>query len=61
MIRGPLFPCPVFRLPIALDEFKRELIVETLQNHDGKLQETADEIGIHRATLWRKMRKMKIA
>jgi PAS domain S-box-containing protein len=45
----------------ALDEFERELIVETLQKHDGKLQETANEMGIHRATLWRKMKKMKIA
>ena len=45
----------------ALDEFERELIVETLQKHDGKLQETADEIGIHRATLWRKMKRMRIA
>lgn len=39
----------------------RQLIVETLQRHDGKLKEAADEIGIHRATLWRKMKKMKIA
>jgi PAS domain S-box-containing protein len=45
----------------ALDEFERDLIVETLQKHGGKLQETADEMGIHRATLWRKMKKMKIA
>jgi DNA-binding NtrC family response regulator len=36
------------------------MIVETLQRHDGKLQETASEMGIHRATLWRKMKKMKI-
>ncbi len=45
----------------ALDEFERDLILETLQKHGGKLKETANEIGIHRATLWRKMKKMKIA
>jgi PAS domain S-box-containing protein len=45
----------------ALDEFERDLIVETLQKHDGKLQETADEMGLHRTTLWRKMKKMNIA
>jgi transcriptional regulator with PAS, ATPase and Fis domain len=45
----------------ALDEFERDLILETLQKHNGKLKEAANEIGIHRATLWRKMKKMKIA
>jgi PAS domain S-box-containing protein len=45
----------------ALDDFEKGLILETLQKHGGKLEETAREMGIHRATLWRKMKKMKIA
>jgi PAS domain S-box-containing protein len=44
----------------ALAEFEGELIIETLRKHGGKIKEAAEELGIHRATLWRKMKKLHI-
>jgi PAS domain S-box-containing protein len=44
----------------ALAEFEGELILETLRKHGGKIKEAAEELGIHRATLWRKMKKLNI-
>jgi transcriptional regulator of acetoin/glycerol metabolism len=44
----------------AMDEFEQELILETLRKHDGKVKEAAEELGMHRSTLWRKMKKLKI-
>ena len=46
---------------MAVRDFERELIVETLQKHDGKIKEASEEMGIHRSTLWRKIRKMNIS
>ncbi len=45
----------------TVEEFEKELILETLRKNNGKIQDAAEEIGIHRATLWRKMKRMKIA
>jgi len=45
----------------AVDEFEHELILEILRKHDGKVKEAAEELGMHRSTLWRKMKKLKIA
>jgi len=42
-----------------LDVVEHEVIRETLRKHGGRVKEAADELGIHRATLWRKMKKMK--
>jgi PAS domain S-box-containing protein len=44
----------------AVDEFEHELIAETLRKYDGKVKEAAEELGMHRSTLWRKMKKLKI-
>jgi len=40
--------------------FERKLILETLREHDGKVKKTAEALGIHRSSLWRKMKKLKI-
>lgn len=45
----------------TVHEFERQLILETLKKHTGKVKEAAEELGMHRATLWRKMKRMKIA
>ncbi len=42
-----------------LDVVEHEVIRETLRKHGGRVKVAADELGIHRATLWRKMKKMK--
>jgi len=39
---------------------EKDIIVETLKKHQGNRQATAEELGIHRATLWRKMQKYEI-
>ncbi len=44
----------------AVDGFERALILETLERHGGKMKEAADEMGLHRVTLWRKMNKTRI-
>ena len=46
--------------PTAVDEFERELILDTLGKHEGKVKEAAEELGMHRSTLWRKVKKLKI-
>jgi len=47
--------------PDTVNEFEQQLILETLRKHTGKVKEAAEELGIHRATLWRKRKRMKIA
>ena len=44
----------------TVQEFEQQLILETLKKHTGKVKEAAEELGMHRATLWRKMKRMKI-
>jgi PAS domain S-box-containing protein len=44
----------------AVDAFEHELIVETLRKHEGKVKKAAEELGMHRSTLWRKMKKLRI-
>jgi PAS domain S-box-containing protein len=44
----------------TVQEFEQELILETLRRHSGKVKEAAQELGMHRATLWRKIRAAKI-
>jgi PAS domain S-box-containing protein len=41
-------------------EFEKQLILETLKKHSGKVKEAAEELGMHRGTLWRKMKRMKV-
>ncbi len=37
-----------------------ELIIESLKRHHGNKQKAADELGIHRSTLWRKIRELQL-
>jgi len=40
-----------------LQSFERQLIQETLEKHNGNKILTAEELELHRSTLWRKMKK----
>jgi transcriptional regulator of acetoin/glycerol metabolism len=44
-----------------LDAPERATIIETLRNHDGRVQEAAHALGLSRATLYRKIKLLKIA
>ena len=48
---------PLGRLPAAE---QRQLIQQTLQEHDDHRGKTADALGIDKSTLWRKMKKLAI-
>jgi DNA-binding NtrC family response regulator len=45
----------------AADEVAQELILPIFPKHDGKVKEAAEALGMYRSTLWRKMKKLKIA
>jgi DNA-binding NtrC family response regulator len=44
----------------ALREFDRRFIVEVVDKSDGNLSKAADTLGVHRNTLSRKMKELKI-
>jgi transcriptional regulator with PAS, ATPase and Fis domain len=44
----------------TMEEFEKEQILKTLKKHKGKIEKAAEEMGIHRTTLWRKMKKKGI-
>jgi Fis family transcriptional regulator len=44
----------------ALREFDRRFIVTVVTKSDGNLSKAADALGVHRNTLSRKMRDLKI-
>jgi len=41
--------------------FEKELIEDTLKQYGGSITRAAEELGVHRSTLWRKMKKNNIA
>jgi transcriptional regulator with PAS, ATPase and Fis domain len=41
--------------------FEKELIEETLKQHGGSVNRAAKELGIHRSTLWRKMKQKTVS
>jgi transcriptional regulator with PAS, ATPase and Fis domain len=43
-----------------VDNYEKELVEETLKQHNGNIKRAAEELGIHRSTLWRKMKKNNI-
>ena len=43
-----------------VDNFEKKLIEETLKQNRGNLQQAAKALGIHRSTLWRRMKKNNI-
>ena len=44
----------------ALREFDRRFIVEVVDKSDGNLSKAADTLGVHRNTLARKIKDLKI-
>jgi len=44
----------------ALREFDRRFIVEVMDKTDGNLTKAADTLGVHRNTLSRKIKELKI-
>jgi PAS domain S-box-containing protein len=38
------------------EKSEKEVIIETLHRHNGNQTRTAEELGVHRSTLWRKIR-----
>jgi len=50
-------PSPTERtLREARTRFERDFIIKTLAAHEGRIQETADALGIQRSHLWKKMK-----
>ena len=44
----------------ALREFDRRFIAEVVEKSDGNLSKAADTLGVHRNTLSRKVKELKI-
>jgi transcriptional regulator with PAS, ATPase and Fis domain len=44
----------------VLEEVEQDLIVRALERHGGSTVAAAEELGIHRSTLWRKMKRYGI-
>ncbi|MEJ2363991.1 MAG: sigma 54-interacting transcriptional regulator [Deltaproteobacteria bacterium] len=45
----------------VLDNVERDLIVRALERHRGRTAAAAKELGVHRSTLWRKIKRYKIS
>ncbi len=52
---------PVPETDLTLDELERRHIVRTLERHKDNMSQTARALGISRATLWRKLKKIRPA
>jgi transcriptional regulator with PAS, ATPase and Fis domain len=44
-----------------VNSFEKELIEDTLKQYGGSITRAAEELGVHRSTLWRKMKKNNIS
>ena len=49
------------RNPAVLEEVERDLIARAFEGHASRTAAAARELGIHRSTLWRKMKRYGIA
>jgi transcriptional regulator of acetoin/glycerol metabolism len=47
--------------PISESIDERSRIIAALNQHDGNMTLAARELGIHRTTLWRKLKRYKIS
>lgn len=47
-------------LDLILNEFEKDIILETLIENDYKISKTAKDLGIHRTTLYKKMERLNI-
>lgn len=52
---------PPDEAPLAPEQRERDRILTLLQRHHGHKQAVADEMGISRATLWRKMKTLQLS
>ena len=43
-----------------LENFKKQILLDTIRNHNGNLRKTAQTLGIHRVTLYKKLEKYDI-
>lgn len=59
-LSGQAFPAPS-KTGLTLEQAERLHILSTLQRHEWNREEAADELGVHRTTLWRKMKKLGIS
>jgi len=54
-------PAAGLTLQAARSRFEREFILRVLSTHNGNISRTADELGVERSNLYRKMRALRIA
>jgi PAS domain S-box-containing protein len=45
----------------VLDQVERDLIARALERNRGQAAEAAKDLGIHRSTLWRKMKRLRLS
>jgi PAS domain S-box-containing protein len=57
----PLVPKEQRQGLAVLDQVERDLIARALERNRGETAETAKELGIHRSTLWRKMKRLQLS
>ena len=43
-----------------LENFEKQILLDTIRNHNGNLRKTAQTLGIHRVTLYKKLEKYDI-
>jgi len=53
-------PGRILTIPENIRNYERQEIVNALENNRYNKQKTAEQLGIHPATLWRKMKKMNL-
>jgi len=51
---------PIKSIEHAFNQMEKEAIIKVLERHQGNRSAAADELGMHRTTLWRKLRRMGI-
>ncbi|KAA3655981.1 MAG: hypothetical protein DWQ10_16410 [Calditrichaeota bacterium] len=51
---------PVSNKPSPLQAVEHHLLLEMLEKHNWNKVETAKELGVHHATLYRKMKKYRL-
>ncbi|GAA0724607.1 sigma-54-dependent Fis family transcriptional regulator [Clostridium malenominatum] len=47
-------------LDLILKEFEKDIIIESLMENDYKIAKTANDLGVHRTTLYKKLEKLDI-
>ena len=46
--------------PLSMDELESEYLTKALKKNNWSRKKTAEELGIHKTTLWRKIKKLGI-